>query len=181
MREGDQVAVLGGGCFWCLEAVFQEVAGVRSVQSGYCGGTLDHPDYQSVCAGHTGHAEVVRVVFDPSKLSYRDLLEVFFGIHDPTTPNRQGHDVGTQYRSVIFAQDETQRQIAQALIDEMAFEGVFDAPIVTELMGAEPFWPAEPEHHDYFRRHPRQPYCMAVVAPKVMKFRQHFARLRRAD
>ena len=180
MRDGDEVAVLGGGCFWCLEAVFQEIDGVRSVQSGYCGGTLDKPDYRRVCDGDTGHAEVVRVVFDPARVGYRDLLEVFFGIHDPTTPNRQGHDVGTQYRSVIFAQDEAQRQVAQALIDEMAFEGVFDAPIVTELMGAETFWPAEPEHDDYFRRHPRQPYCMAVVAPKVMKFRQHFARLRRA-
>ena len=176
----SEVAVLGGGCFWCLEAVFLEVDGVISVESGYAGGTVDSPSYEQVCNGTTGHAEVVRVVYDADRIGFRDILGIFFAIHDPTTLNRQGADVGTQYRSVIFHVDEAQRTLAQAMIDELGRGDIFDRPIVTQLAPLPTYWPAEAYHQRYFERHPWQGYCMAVVAPKVAKFRRQFAsRLRR--
>lgn len=172
---GSQTAVLGGGCFWCLEAVFLEVRGVSKVESGYMGGQQPDPTYEQVCGGATGHAEVVRVTFDADQVSYRDLLEVFFTIHDPTTLNRQGNDVGTQYRSVIFHQSPEQEATARLVVAAMAH--VWDAPIVTELAPARHFYPAEAYHQDYFRQHPLQGYCAFVVAPKVSKFKKSFARL----
>lgn len=176
-----EVAVLGGGCFWCLEAVYLEVDGVTAVESGYAGGTVRNPSYEQVCEGSTGHAEVVRIEYDPARISYREILGIFFGIHDPTTLNRQGADVGTQYRSVIFHGDEAQRAQAQALIDELGRSDVFDRPIVTQLLALPEYYPAEAYHQRYFERHPYQGYCMAVVAPKVVKFRKQFAaKLRRA-
>jgi peptide-methionine (S)-S-oxide reductase len=176
----SEVAVLGGGCFWCLEAVYLEVDGVISVESGYAGGTVDAPSYEQVCNGTTGHAEVVRVVYDADRIGFRDILGIFFAIHDPTTLNRQGADVGTQYRSVIFHVDEAQRTLAQAMIDELGRGDVFDRPIVTQLAPLPTYWPAEAYHQRYFERHPWQGYCMAVVGPKVAKFRRQFAsRLRR--
>ena len=175
-----ETAVLGGGCFWCLDAVFRELAGVTSIESGYAGGRTPHPTYEAVCRGDTGHAEVVRVSFDPAVLSYRDLLRVFFTIHDPTTRDRQGNDVGTQYRSVIFAQTDAQRADAKAVIDELEAAHVWPDPIVTELAGAGTFYPAEAYHQDYFERNGGQPYCAYVVAPKVAKFRKAYAeRLKR--
>jgi len=168
-----ETAILGGGCFWCTEAVYLEVKGVTSVVSGYTGGHVEHPTYEQVCAGDTGHAEVVRLEFDPAVISYRDLLEIFFTIHDPTTLNRQGNDVGTQYRSVIYAQSPQQEAMARQVIAEMAH--VWDAPIVTELAPAQVFYPAEAYHQDYFRQHPLQGYCAFVVAPKVDKFRKTYA------
>lgn len=174
-----QVAVLGGGCFWCLEAVFLEMEGVLSVQSGYCGGRTEHPDYRGVCDGGTGHAEVVKITFDPQLIGFRDLLEVFFVIHDPTTMNRQGNDVGTQYRSVIFAQDEGQAQTARDYIEDLGEKRVYPSAIVTELKGAEPFWPAEDYHQSYFANNSEQPYCQYVVAGKVLKFREKFAARRK--
>jgi peptide-methionine (S)-S-oxide reductase len=175
-------ATLGGGCFWCLEAVYAEVDGVESVESGYAGGHLRDPSYEEVCRGGTGHAEVVRVRFDPQRIGYRDILQVFFGIHDPTTPDRQGNDVGTQYRSVIFFHSEEQRAVAQQLIDELERQRVFDDPIVTELLPVPDYWPAEEHHQRYFARNPYQGYCMMVVAPKVAKFRKQFQpRLRGTD
>jgi len=167
-------AVLGGGCFWCLEAVFDELAGVQSVESGYAGGRTADPSYEEVCSGRTGHAEVVRIKFDPATLSFRELLTVFFTIHDPTTPDRQGNDVGTQYRSVIFCQTPEQRATAAAVIGELSAAGLWKDPIVTEIAGAEPFHEAEGHHQEYFARNERQPYCALVVAPKVAKFRKHF-------
>jgi peptide-methionine (S)-S-oxide reductase len=167
-------AVLGGGCFWCLDAVFRELAGVRSVESGYAGGRVPDPTYEAVCGGDTGHAEVVRVAFDPSVLSYRDLLRVFFTIHDPTTRNRQGNDVGTQYRSVIFCSSPVQRADAEAVVAELTAEGLWRDPVVTEIAGSAPFYPAETYHQDYFSRNGNQPYCAYVVAPKVAKFRKAF-------
>ena len=178
--SSSQTAVLGGGCFWCLDAVFRGLDGVTSVESGYAGGAQPNPTYESVCSGRTGHAEVVRVTFDPSVISFRDLLTIFFTIHDPTTKDRQGNDMGTQYRSVIFAQDEAQRAEAQSVIDELTARRLWRGPIVTELAGAAPFFPAETYHQDYFSQNPNQPYCQVVVAPKVAKFRKAFAeRLRR--
>jgi peptide-methionine (S)-S-oxide reductase len=175
-----ETAVLGGGCFWCLDAVFRELVGVTSIESGYAGGRTPHPTYEAVCRGDTGHAEVVRVSFDPAVLSYRDLLRVFFTIHDPTTRDRQGNDVGTQYRSVIFAQSDAQRADAKAVIDELEAAHVWPDPIVTELAGAGTFYPAEAYHQDYFERNGGQPYCAYVVAPKVAKFRKAYAeRLKR--
>ena len=175
-----EVALLGGGCFWCLEAVFDELAGVESVESGYAGGANADPTYDDVCSGRTGHAEVVRVTFDPSVLSYRDLLSVFFTIHDPTTKDRQGNDVGTQYRSVIFAQSPEQRRIAEAVRAELTEARLWKDPIVTEIANAAPFYEAERYHQEYFARNPGQPYCAVVVAPKVAKFRKHFTeRLKR--
>lgn len=168
-----EIATLGGGCFWCLEAVYREVRGVLQVESGYSGGHVASPTYEQVCEGTTGHAEVVRVHFDPEQVSYRDLLEMFFTIHDPTTPNRQGNDVGTQYRSVIHANSDEQKAIAKQVIAEMA--NVWDAPIVTELADAPVFYRAEDYHQDYFVNHPLQSYCAFVVAPKVAKFRKLFA------
>jgi peptide-methionine (S)-S-oxide reductase len=171
----QETAVLGGGCFWCLDAVFRELAGVIGVESGYAGGTPANPSYEAVCSGRTGHAEVVRVTFDPAALAYGDLLRVFFTIHDPTTPNRQGHDIGTQYRSVIFCQSDTQRETARAIVAEIAAAGLWPGRIVTEIAGPAEFYPAESYHQDYFDRNPGQPYCMFVVAPKVAKFRKAYA------
>jgi len=176
-----ETAVLGGGCFWCLEAVFDELAGVASVESGYAGGPSANPSYDDVCSGSTGHAEVVRIAFDPKVLSFRDLLTVFFTIHDPTTRNRQGNDVGTQYRSVIFCQSPEQRATAEAVIAELSSQKLWKDPIVTELADASPFYVAEGYHQEYFARNGGQPYCAVVVAPKVAKFRKHFTeRLKRA-
>ncbi len=168
----SETAVLGGGCFWCLEAVFADLQGVTQVVSGYCGGARPHPSYEQVCSGASGHAEVVELRFDPALLSYRQLLEVFFAIHDPTTLDRQGHDEGSQYRSVIFAQTPEQEIVARQLIVEL--QPSFPQPIVTQLKTATEFWPAEDYHQDYFAQHPRQPYCQAVVAPKLQKFRALF-------
>jgi len=173
--EGMEVATLGGGCFWCLEAVYLDLNGVSDVRSGYAGGSVESPTYEEVCRGTTGHAEVVRVEFDPSVISFREILEVFFGIHDPTTLNRQGADVGTQYRSVIFHHSPSQKEAAEAMIREMEAEGVWDDPIVTEVVPAPEFYPAEDYHHDYFRRNPQQAYCQGVIRPKVAKFRARFA------
>jgi peptide-methionine (S)-S-oxide reductase len=169
-----QSAVLGGGCFWCLEAVFDQLRGVQSVESGYAGGRMPNPSYEDVCTGDTGHAEVVRIVFDPAELSFRDLLRVFFTIHDPTTKDRQGNDVGTQYRSVIFCQTPEQRADAESVIAELTQEGLWSDPMVTEIADAAPFFPADGYHQEYFERNRRQPYCQAVVAPKVAKFRKVF-------
>ncbi len=169
----DNVAILGGGCFWCLEAVFLEVRGVTRVESGYMGGHDPAPTYEAVCGGDTGHAEVIRVEFDPAQVSYRDLLEVFFTIHDPTTLNRQGNDVGTQYRSAIFYQSPEQEATARQVVAAMA--SVWDAPIVTQLAPSDTWHRAEDYHQDYFRQHPVQGYCAFVVAPKVAKFKKTFA------
>lgn len=167
------IATLGGGCFWCLEAVYQQVKGVEKVESGYCGGHIPDPTYEQICEGNTGHAEVVRLHFDQQIISYRDILEIFFTIHDPTTLNRQGNDVGTQYRSVIYTHSEEQMTIARSVIAAMAH--VWDAPLVTELLEAPVFYRAEDYHQNYFVNHPMQSYCAFVVAPKVTKFRQVFA------
>ncbi|XLZ69387.1 peptide-methionine (S)-S-oxide reductase MsrA [Massilia sp. SR12] len=167
------VAILGGGCFWCTEAVYLEVRGVTKVESGYTGGAQPNPTYEQVCTGETGHAEVVRLEFDPAEVSYRDLLEIFFTIHDPTTLNRQGNDVGTQYRSVVFYQSSEQEATARQVIAEMAH--VWDAPLVTELAPAAPFFKAEDYHQNYFAQHPLQGYCAFIVAPKVAKFRKTYA------
>ncbi|MES2758328.1 MAG: peptide-methionine (S)-S-oxide reductase MsrA [Pseudomonadota bacterium] len=173
MTNQAEVAILGGGCFWCLEAVYLEVRGVTRVESGYMGGHENDPTYEQVCAGTTGHAEVVRLEFDPAQISYRDILEVFFTIHDPTTLNRQGNDVGTQYRSAIFFNSPEQEAVARQVVAEMA--NVWDAPIVTEVTPAATWYKAEAYHQDYFRQHPLQGYCAFVVAPKVSKFRATFA------
>jgi peptide-methionine (S)-S-oxide reductase len=175
-----ETAVLGGGCFWCLEAVFDELDGVVSVESGYAGGRNPNPTYDDVCSGRTGHAEVVRITFDPAVLSFRDLLTVFFTIHDPTTKDRQGNDVGSQYRSVIFCQSPEQRATAESLRAELAAAKLWKDPIVTEIADAAPFYEAERHHQEYFAQNPAQPYCLVVVAPKVAKFRKHFTeRLKR--
>ena len=172
----SEIATLGGGCFWCLEAVYLRVDGVLSVESGYAGGHVVDPDYERVCEGETGHAEVVNVTFDPAKIGYREILEIFFTIHDPTQLNRQGNDVGTQYRSVIFTHDDAQRATALAVMDELKASGVHDAPIVTEVLPLDGnYYPAEAYHQNYFAQHPDQGYCAFVVAPKVAKFRQKFA------
>ena len=168
-----ETATLGGGCFWCLEAVYQELKGVQHVESGYTGGHVAHPTYEQVCDGTTGHAEVVRVEFDPAVVSYREILEIFFTIHDPTTPNRQGNDVGTQYRSAIFYHSPEQEETARQVIACMA--NVWDAPIVTELNPVQAYYEAEDYHQNYFRQHPLQGYCAFVVAPKLAKFRSVFA------
>jgi peptide-methionine (S)-S-oxide reductase len=174
MNTNLQTATLAGGCFWCLEAVFDEVRGVEGVESGYAGGHVDNPSYRAVCNGDTGHAEVVQVHFDPNVVSYRDLLNVFFAIHDPTTLNRQGADVGTQYRSAIFYHDDEQKQTAEELIKDLNAQKIWDKPIVTQVEKLDKFYMAEDYHQEYFARNPYQPYCMAVVAPKVSKFRKHF-------
>jgi peptide-methionine (S)-S-oxide reductase len=176
-----ETAILGGGCFWCTEAAFSELQGVAAVQSGYAGGDVENPTYKAVCTGQTGHAEVVRVTFDPAVISYEDLLRVFFTIHDPTTLNRQGADTGTQYRSVIFYSDAAQEEAARKIIAEFEASGVWGAKIVTEVSPAPVFYRAEPEHDQYFARNPYAGYCQAVIAPKVAKMRKAFAaRLRRA-
>ncbi|MEI7711270.1 MAG: peptide-methionine (S)-S-oxide reductase MsrA [Rhodospirillales bacterium] len=178
----EETATLGGGCFWCLEAVFKDLRGVNWVMSGYAGGQMANPDYRTVCGGGTGHAEVVQVKFDTEQLSYADLLRVFFAIHDPTTRNRQGNDVGTQYRSIVMAHDDLQAATAGVVIQEISDAKIWGpAPLVTELVPASVFYEAEPEHHDYFARNPFTGYCQVVVAPKVAKFRKQFTdRLKKA-
>lgn len=175
MNKQENVATLGGGCFWCLEAALGELEGVEQVVSGYSGGHLENPDYEAVCGGNSGHAEVVRVTFDPGKITYREILAAFFAIHDPTTLNRQGNDVGSQYRSVIFYHTPEQKGAADAVIAELTAEGTWGRPIVTEICVAPVFYPAENYHRDYYRLHSQQPYCQAVVAPKVAKLRAKFA------
>lgn len=170
-----EAATLGGGCFWCLEAIYLDLEGVQSVRSGYAGGSLPNPTYRQVCEGETGHAEVVRVEFDPSVTSFREILEVFFATHDPTTLNRQGADVGTQYRSAIFYHSAEQEKVAREVVGQLEDEGVWEKPIVTEVTPLSSFYPAEDYHEDYFRRNPQQPYCQAVINPKVAKFRARFA------
>lgn len=174
MDQKLEQATLAGGCFWCLEAAFLELRGVEHVISGYAGGHVDNPTYQQVCSGLTGHAEVVQIAFDPRVITFKDLLEVFFTIHDPTTLNRQGYDVGTQYRSAIYYHSEEQKTIAQAAIAEITATGIWDDPIVTEVSPLPHFYPAEDYHHRYFENNPKQPYCRAVVEPKVAKVRQKF-------
>ena len=170
-----ETATLAGGCFWCLEAVYDQVKGVKDVVSGYTGGHVANPTYERVCSGKTGHAEAVQITFDPEQISYRELLEIFFSIHDPTTLNRQGADVGTQYRSAIFYHSDEQRQLAEQLVRELTEQKVFRDPIVTEIVPATTFYPAEDYHQEYFARNPYQPYCQFVVAPKVAKFQKLFA------
>lgn len=169
-----QLATLAGGCFWCLEAVFEQLKGVTKVTSGYAGGHVPNPSYQAVCTGTTGHAEVVQVSFDPDEISFRDLLGVFFALHDPTTLDRQGGDVGTQYRSAVFYHDDEQRRIAEDLMRELEAEHVFDDPIVTRIEPLQALYPAEEYHREYYRRNQNQPYCRAVIAPKVAKLRSKY-------
>lgn len=170
-----EVATLGGGCFWCLEAVFQELDGVERVVSGYAGGRVRNPTYREVCSGRTGHAEVVQVTFDPARLSFGDLLSVFFSVHDPTTLNRQGADVGTQYRSIILAHNSEQRRVAEQMIRDLGKANLWRDPIVTEVVDLAEFFPAEDYHQNYFRTNPDQPYCQAAIGPKLRKFRQLFS------
>jgi peptide-methionine (S)-S-oxide reductase len=174
MNRQTQQATLAGGCFWCLEAVFDDLKGVLAVESGYSGGALENPSYQAVCTGTTGHAEVVRIEFDPQEISFADLLRVFFSIHDPTSLNRQGADVGTQYRSAIFYHDEAQKQTAEEIIRELGAADLWPSPIVTEVSPLVNYYPAEDYHQEYFANNPAQPYCAAVVAPKVAKFRKQY-------
>ncbi|MFT4171597.1 MAG: peptide-methionine (S)-S-oxide reductase MsrA [Rhodocyclaceae bacterium] len=174
-----QTAILAGGCFWCLEAVYEDMLGVQSVTSGYIDGDVPDPDYELVSTGKSGYAEAVRIVFDADEVSYRELLEVFFVIHDPTQLNRQGNDIGTQYRSGIYWLDEAQRQEAERMVAELAERNAYNAPIVTDVVEAGRFYEAEDYHRAYFRRHPGQPYCAYVVAPKLEKFRKTFARLKK--
>jgi peptide-methionine (S)-S-oxide reductase len=170
-----ETTTLAGGCFWCLDGAYRDLRGVVSVESGYAGGHVANPTYQQVCTGTTGHAEVVQIKYDPGEIAYRDLLEVFFSMHDPTTLNRQGADVGTQYRSAIFWHDEAQREAAKAMIAELERDGVFEDTIVTEVSRLDEFYPAGEDHQDYYRRNPNQGYCQVVVAPKLAKFRAKYA------
>ena len=179
-QETMDIATLAGGCFWCLEAVYDQVKGVQSVESGYIGGQVDAPTYEQVCSGHTGHAEAVRITFDPRLVTFRDLLNVFFVIHDPTTRNRQGNDIGTQYRSGIFYHSPEQQQIAQEVMAAVTREGVYPNPIVTEVVPASQWYEAEAYHQEYFARNPFEGYCVYVVGPKVAKFRQRYASLLKA-
>jgi peptide-methionine (S)-S-oxide reductase len=174
MHNTKNIATLAGGCFWCLEAVYDELKGVISVESGYSGGHVLNPSYEQVCLGNTGHAEAVRVTFDPKVITYKDLLKIFFTVHDPTTLDRQGADVGTQYRSAIFYHDEEQKRIAEEVIGDITEAGIWDDPIVTEVMPFERFYPAEEYHQEYFANNPYQGYCRAVIAPKVAKFRKQY-------
>jgi peptide-methionine (S)-S-oxide reductase len=175
MNAKREIATLGGGCFWCLEAAFGKLSGVEQVLPGYSGGHLENPDYDAVCGGNTGHAEVVRICFDPGRISYREILAAFFAIHDPTTLNRQGNDVGTQYRSVIFYHSPEQQAEAEEMIAELTADGVWERPIVTEVVAAPVFHPAEDYHREYYQLHSQQPYCQVVVAPKVARLRAKFA------
>ncbi len=172
---GSERATLGGGCFWCLEAVFDQVNGVESVESGYMGGGRPHPTYEAVCTGTTGHAEVVQIRFQPTIISFRELLEIYFGIHDPTTLNRQGNDVGTQYRSAVFFHSPQQEAAAKDVIAQLTKDQLFSSPIVTEVVPASTFYIAEDYHQEYFAQNPSQPYCAYLIGPKVAKFRQQFA------
>lgn len=170
-----ETATLAAGCFWCVEAIFDDLVGVEDVVSGYSGGHTLNPTYQQVCSETTGHAEVAQITFDPNKLTFKELLQVFFTVHDPTTLNRQGNDIGTSYRSAIFYHSDEQKRIAEEVIAEFTSDAIYDEPIVTELASFDKFWPAEDYHQEYFANNPNQPYCSAVVAPKVAKFRQKFA------
>lgn len=181
MHQTHQTITLGGGCFWCTEAVFVQVKGVLDVESGYCNGQTQQPSYEQVCSGRTGHNEVVKLVYDPQQISVRDILEIFFLIHDPTTRNAQGNDHGTQYRSGIYYTTPEQQQEALALIAELEHSGAYPRAIVTEVLPQANYWPAEDYHQDFFEKHPNQGYCMAVAAPKVAKFRKTFARLQKPD
>jgi peptide-methionine (S)-S-oxide reductase len=172
--RGKEVATLGGGCFWCTEAVFGELKGVEKVESGYSGGNVANPTYEQVCSGKTGHAEVVQVTFDPTVISFKDILTIFFTIHDPTTPDRQGADVGTQYRSVIFYHNSEQKIVAVQAVREIEATGIWDAPIVTQVVPFEAFYVADSYHQKYFKQNPDQAYCQVVIAPKVAKFRRHY-------
>lgn len=172
--KGNEVATLGGGCFWCTEAIFRELRGVKLVQSGYSGGTIPNPSYRQVCTGTSGHAEVVQITYDPNIIAFKEMLQIFFTTHDPTTLNRQGADVGTQYRSVIFYHSEQQKATAQEVIKEISEAGVWDRPIVTQLVPFEAFYKAEEYHQEYFENNPGQSYCQFVIAPKVAKLRQHY-------
>lgn len=172
IASSPEVATLGGGCFWCLEPIFRRLRGVHRVVSGYAGGAIANPTYEAVCTGRTGHAEMVQVTFDPSEITYRELLELFFAFHDPTTLNRQGPDLGTQYRSSIVTHNATQRSTALALIAELDQAHTFDSPIVTEVVAFEAFWPAESHHQEYFDRHPERSYCSVMIAPKIAKLRR---------
>ncbi len=172
--SNKEIATLGGGCFWCTEAVYLELRGVVQVVSGYSGGTVPNPSYEDVCTGRTGHAEVVQVAFDPSLISYRQVLQVFFTVHDPTTPDRQGDDVGTQYRSVIFYHTPEQKRVAEEVIKEVNGSKMWGRPVVTQLVRFEAFYKAEDYHQGYFKKNPYQPYCQVVIAPKVSKFRKHY-------
>jgi peptide-methionine (S)-S-oxide reductase len=174
-QTGFSIATVAGGCFWCLEAVYDQMKGVIEVASGYMGGQVDHPTYEAVCSGRTGHAEAVRITFDPTVVSYRELLEVFFVIHDPTTLNRQGHDAGTQYRSAIFFHTPEQKLVTDDVIAAITKEGIYPGPVVTQVEPAGTWYEAEPYHQEYFARNPFQGYCTAVVGPKVVKFRKQFA------
>jgi peptide-methionine (S)-S-oxide reductase len=176
----QEIATLGGGCFWCLEAVFDDIEGVLSVESGYMGGASPNPTYAQVCSGASGHVEVVRVTFDPAVIAFGDILDVFFAIHDPTTLNRQGNDVGTQYRSVVFYHSDEQRRSAEEAILAVAASGDWDGPVVTAVEPATEFYEAEEYHQEYFANNPRQPYCLFVVSPKVQKFRSKFGSMRKA-
>lgn len=173
-ERAPETATFGGGCFWCLEAVFQEMEGVESVKSGYAGGHVERPTYRQVCGGGTGHAEVVQLRFDPEVTTFRELLEVFFTIHDPTTKDRQGNDVGPQYRSIVLYDGADQAEATKEVIARLEEAGIYDDPVVTEVVPLDRFWPAEVEHDDYYRRNPNQPYCSIVVGPKVEKFRRKF-------
>lgn len=175
MDETKAVAVLGGGCFWCVEAIYRDLDGVLAVKSGYAGGHTENPRYKDICSGNTGHAEVVRIVYDPARLSYADLLRIFFTIHDPTSLNRQGNDVGDQYRSTIMTANDGEAQIARTVMAEIEAAGLFDSTIVTEIVPLGTFTPAEDEHDDYFARNPGSGYCQVVVAPKLRKFRKQFS------
>lgn len=177
--QEHHTAILAGGCFWCLEAVYKEVEGVEEVLPGYLGGTLEEPSYRQVCSGDSGHAEAVRIRFDPARIEYRSLLEIFFAIHDPTSLNRQGDDIGSQYRSAIFTNGEAQALVARETISALEAARTLAAPVLTEVLPAGRFWPAEDYHHDYFARNGAQPYCQMVVAPKLNIFRQRFTRHRR--
>ncbi len=172
--QGKEVVTLGGGCFWCTEAVFEQLMGVEKVESGYSGGTVGNPTYEQVCSGETGYAEVSQITFDPKVISLKDILEVFFTVHDPTTLNRQGNDVGTQNRSAIFYRGDQQKAVAQQVIKEIEAANVWDGRIVTELAPFKAFYKAEDYHQEYFKLHGQQPYCRVVIAPKVAKFRKHF-------
>jgi len=172
---GSELATLGGGCFWCLEAVFDQVKGVDRVESGYMGGGRPNPTYEAVCTGTTGYAEIIQIRFDPNVISFREILEIFFGIHDPTTLNRQGNDAGTQYRSAIFYHSPEQETTAHEVIEKLTKDQIFDAPIVTEVVPASTFYIAESYHQEYFAQNPSQPYCAYLIGPKVAKFRQQFA------
>ena len=177
MAGRKETATIGGGCFWCIDAVLSELAGVERAECGYAGGTVPNPTYEQVCSGRTGHAEVVQVTFDPTVLSFKDLLRVFFTIHDPTTLNRQGADVGTNYRSVIFYHSDEQKSQAYEVIHDITAAGLWNRPIVTQLEPLKAFYKAEQYHQEYFKNNPRQPYCQMIIAPKVRKFREHYKQM----